>query len=404
MAMVTDELLAYPFATEVGLDVDPGYRALQQRGPVRVQLAHGAPCWLATRYDDVRTVFVDRRFSREYGYGREDVPRMWSGPIMVDPSFPLGMDPPRHTRLRRLTSPAFSPQRVRNLQSWVQGIVDGLLDGMAAAGPPVDFVAAFTWDLPVTVLTGILGVPTEDMAPFREWVAISTDFKTPPEVRAATQEKSNAFIADLIADRRAHPADDLLSVLVQARDAEDRLDEAELLSLCNSLLAGGFKTTAMQLGMTLYALMTHREHWQELVEDPGLLPAAVEELWRWIPAFKYGTPFPRWALEDVELSEGAVVRAGEAVLAEHSVANRDESVFPDAWTLDFHRPNPRPHLALGFGEHFCMGAHLANIQVTTTLASLLERHPTLELAIPADDVEWPSPTFMRSVGALPLRW
>jgi cytochrome P450 len=130
----------------------------------------------------------------------------------------------------------------------------------------------------------------------------------------------------------------------------------------------------------------------------------LEELWRWIPSFKYGTNFVRWASTDIELSGGALVRAGEAVLPEHAVANRDDSVFPHGWELDFHRADPRPHLSLGFGAHFCMGANLANMQIALSVETLVRRYPNLRLAIPTEEVKWSESSFMRSVEVLPLAW
>jgi cytochrome P450 len=219
-----------------------------------------------------------------------------------------------------------------------------------------------------------------------------------------TSAKLNEYVAGLIADRRHRPKEDLLSDLVHARDSDDRLTEAELLGLVMSLMAGGFETTAWQLGTTVYTLMVHPGHWREIVADPGLLPAALEEIWRWVPSMKYGTNFVRWATAAVELSGGGVVSPGDAVLPEQAVANRDESVFPGGSELDFHRDNPRPHLSLGFGEHFCMGAHLAQAQIGLTVEKLASRLPGLELAVPVEAVRWSSGSFMRSVENLPLTW
>ena len=193
-------------------------------------------------------------------------------------------------------------------------------------------------------------------------------------------------------------------MLVSARDEGDRLSEAELVSTVLSLVVGGFETTASQLGSTVYTLMTHRDRWQELVDGRAAVDDALEELWRWIPGFRYGNMFVRWATEDIDLSDGVVIPAGEAVLPEQPVANRDEAAFPNGWELDFHRVDPRPHLALGFGEHLCMGIHLAKIQVQLTVESLVRRYPSLTLAIPADEVRWPAWTFMRNVETLPLTW
>jgi cytochrome P450 len=287
---------------------------------------------------------------------------------------------------------------------WVQGLVDELLDDMVANGQPADFVAIFSSNLPVRVLLRILGVPDAEASEFRNLVDMASRLDVDAETRAKLHQRTHEYMQRLIAERRAHPGDDLLSALIEARDQGDRLSEEELVSLCVTLWHGGFKTTLWQLGTTLYALLTQRRHWQELLDDRQLLPAALEELWRWIPGFKYGVPFVRWASEDVEMSDGTVVRAGEAVLPEFSVANRDESVFPHGWELDFHRVDPRPHLALAYGSHHCMGAHLAHLEIELTVETLLRRFPTLALAIPEDEVSWSSSTFMRSVEALPLTW
>jgi len=156
-------------------------------------------------------------------------------------------------------------------------------------------------------------------------------------------------------------------MLVEARDNEDRLSEDELVSLTMTLFLGGFETTAAQLGSTVWTLMAHRNLWQELLDDLEVMPAAIEELWRWIPSFRHGSPMIRWANEDVELSGGVIIPKGDPLLPEHQVANRDEAVFAHAWELDFHRVNPQTHLSLAWGSHRCMGAHLANLEVELTL-------------------------------------
>jgi cytochrome P450 len=400
----TSEVVKYPLSNDDALELNPAYKDLQKKGPIKVQLPYGEPCWLATRYDDARMVYGDRRFSRAIGL-THDWPAMHPGMDRAkDPTLLLNMDPPEHTRLRRLTSGAFSPQRVRALRDTVQELADGLLDNMADQGAPADFVSLYSSQLPPAVLMGILGVPRDDVKTFRNWVDTATAIDVDDNEREDSQRNVGIYIADLIADRRQRPTDDLLSALVEAKDKDDRLSELELISLCFALWFGGFETTVIQLGSTVYTLMTHRDHWQELLDDPALLPAALEELWRWIPSFKYGFPFVRWASEDLELSGGTLIRAGEPVLPEHAVANRDESVFANGWELDFHRDNPRPHLSLAFGAHHCMGAHLAHLQIEVSMQTLLRRLPKLELAVPAEDITWSPSTFMRSVESLPVAW
>jgi cytochrome P450 RapN len=290
------------------------------------------------------------------------------------------------------------------MASWVQGLVDTLLDEMSVDGRSADFVPAFSEQLPVKVLVGILGVAEGDAKQFKSWVTDMGDHDLEVADRTKARDELHGYIEDRIAERREHRSGDLLSALVEARDDEDRLTEEELFSLCIALWGGGFKTTLMQLGTTVYTLMTHRHLWQELLDDPELLPTGLEELWRWIPSFRYGSPFARWASQDVELSGGVVIRAGEPVLPEHAVANRDETVFPHGWELDFHRVDPRPHLSLAFGPHYCMGAHVALLQVRLTVETLLRRFPTLELAIPESEVPWSTKSLMRSVESLPLQW
>lgn len=224
------------------------------------------------------------------------------------------------------------------------------------------------------------------------------------EERGAAHHHLAEYVAGLVAERRETEMDDLLSVMVHARDDDDRLTEAELISLYMTLFLGGFETTAAQLTSTVWTLMSHRELWEELRATPELLPAALEELWRWIPSFRWGTTMIRWANEDVELSGGVVIPRGRAVVCEHNVANRDESVYPHGWELDFHRHDPQPHLSLAWGVHRCLGAHVAHLEVERMVERLLTRFPDLELTIPPEQVKWSPTSFLRSAAALPLTW
>jgi cytochrome P450 len=397
------DAIAYPFAPADALTIDPRYRELQQGGPVRVQLPFGEPAWLATRYDDVKVVYSDRRFGRVLGL-THDAPGMWPSDLVKDPSLLVNMDPPEHTRVRRLTSGAFSPARVQQLEDRIQGLVDHLCDDLAADGPRADFVAHFSSKLPLFVIAGILGVPEEETGQIVAWVDELIGVDLDPAARGAAHQHLREFVVGLIRARRERRTDDLLSVLVEARDEDDRLSEDELFGLTLALWLGGIDTTHNELGSMVFALLTHRDRWQQLVDDPELLPAALEELWRWIPSHKYGVLFPRWPVEDVELSGGVVARAGEPVIPEHTVANRDEAVYPHGWELDFHRDDPAPHFTFAFGAHHCMGASLARLEVRLAIGTLLRRFPSLDLAIPAGEITWSTTSMLRSVEALPLIW
>jgi cytochrome P450 RapN len=314
------------------------------------------------------------------------------------------MDPPEQTRIRRLASGAFSPARVAQLEARVQAHVSALWDDVADAGPGADFMALFAAKLPARTMAGILGVPPDDAEAFARLVDDLVGVHTSDEERSRVHARVHDVIVGLIAERRRRSTDDLLSVLVEARDEGDRLSEDELESLALALWLGGVDTTHNELGSMVFTIATHRDQWQEVVERVELLPAALEELWRWIPSHKYGVFFPRWASEDVELSHGTVVRAGEPVYPEHPVANRDESVFPGGWELDFHRVDPAPHLTFAFGPHHCMGSHLARLEARVTLATMNERFPGIDLAIPADEVDWATGSMLRSARTLPLTW
>ncbi len=399
----TSGVIEYPIVRRDDLVVDDFYRELQEQGPVRIQLPYGEPSWMATGYEDVRTIYGDRRFGRAPGLGR-DTPRLMEMKISDDPSIIANMDPPMHTRLRRLTLTAFSGKQILKLRGSIEAKADLLLDELVAKGPPADFVSLYTWDLPLSVITGILGVPSSDAPTFRGWVDSLMNILLPRAEKDAALGEMIGYISNLIAERRDVSTDDLLSVMVHARDDEDQLTEGELVSLSLALFLAGFETTAAQLGSTVYTLMTSRARWEELLADRRLLGAALEELWRWIPSFRFGMPHVSWAKEDVELSHGVVIAAGEAILPEHQVANRDESVFPHGSELDFHRDHPQPHLSLAHGAHRCLGAHLALLEIEITVGRLLDRFPSLELAVPKDEVRWSTSTFLRSPAEVPLVW
>jgi cytochrome P450 len=397
------EPLPYPLSRHDDLTVPDEYLDLQRQGPIRVQLPYGEPAWLLTRYEDVKTAYGDKRFNKAYGLGR-DTPRSWPMRIAEDPSVIANMDGAQHTRVRRLTLVAFSPAQVKTLRPWIEELADGFLDHMLATGRGADFETEFAWALPLRVITGILGVPVEEAPTFKGWADAMLGIDSTTEERNAAHEQLNEYVRMLIAERRERDTGDLLCLLVQARDDDDHLTEDELVRLAETFFMAGFETTAAQLGSTLFTLLSQRRYWDELLADRTLLPAALEELWRWIPSFRFGMPMVRWALDEVELSGGVVVRKGDVVVPEHELANRDESVFPKAAEIDFHRVEPQPHLALAWGAHRCLGAHLAHLEVEVMLEKLLDRLPTLDLAVAPDDVTWSTRTFLRTPAELPVTW
>lgn len=401
--MTGSDLPSYPIVVRDDLVIDPVYREVQQRPAFKAQPPFGEPIWIATRYEDVKTVYGDRRMGKAVGHGR-DTPRMSGNSHGHDTSRLDNMDPPDHTRVRKLASAAFSPQQIRSMSGWIEQMTSDLLDDVTAEGKGSDFMELFAWKLPLQVIAGILGAPFESIGTLKGWVDTLTSEHRPFEERYEAYMSIQGFVRELIAERRENERDDLLYLLVSARDDDDRLSEDELVSIATTLFLGGFETTAAQLGSTVWTLMSHRHLWQELLDDPDLVPNGLEELWRWIPSFRHGRTMIRWAAEDVELSGGVVIPAGDPVLPEHQIANRDETVFDNGWELDFHREDPAAHLSLSWGPHRCMGARLAHLEVESAVRALLARFPGLELLTAPEDVTWSRDTLLRSPELLPITW
>ncbi|MEU9619387.1 MULTISPECIES: cytochrome P450 [unclassified Streptomyces] len=398
MTATGEGVRAYPFGPVDRLNVDPRLAEICGEQPVlRVSLPYGGDAWLVTRHADVRTVLADPRFSRAAAVG-EDVPRTVA--VGLPSTSMLSMDPPEHSRLRRRVANSFTLRRVEALRPRVQQMVDGLLDTMIAAGPSADLTKALTWPLPITVICELLGVPVADRDRFNVWVD-GLLMLSDPDQAAQARGHLNDYLAGLVALRRTAPTDDLLGELVAVQDEEDRLGEEELVSLGVSLLSAGQEATANQLGNFVYTLLTNPDLWRELVADPGLVPDAVEELSRIIP-ISASAGFTRIATEDVELG-GQTVRAGDAVVAELGMANRDPEVFDHPEEIDFHR-GYIPHVTFGHGVHHCLGAQLARLELRIVLESLIRRLPGLRLAVPADQMSWRTDRLIRGVDALPVSW
>jgi cytochrome P450 len=389
----------YPFTAEK-LDLSPLYSALRGEQPLsRVQLPYGEPAWLATRYADARFVLGDPRFSRNESL-RHDEPRMRSFP--TPPDALMIMDPPEHSRLRRLAAKAFTVKRVEEWRPRIERIAAELANGMLAKGNTADLVTDFATPLPVSVISTLLGVPFEDRGDFHVWTEafISTTKYTPDEA-AKHRAALTGYMACLIAEHRETPRNDLIGDLVAARDEDDRLSEGELQTMLSGLLVGGFETTATQITNFLYVLLTHPEELAALRADLDLIPQAVEELLRFVP-MTVGTAFARYAMEDVEVG-GVTVRAGEPVVVALHSANRDESVFTCPHQLDLER-REAAHLGFGHGAHHCLGSPLARVELQVALRTLLTSFPNLRFQESEADVVWKSGVLTRGPERLPVTW
>ncbi|WP_097967955.1 cytochrome P450 [Streptomyces sp. or20] len=397
MTAAGHEIRDYPFGPVERLDLDPALFEVCGEHPVlRVRLPFGGDGWLVTRYADVRTVLSDPRFSRSAAAG-DHVPRTVA--VAPPPTSIMGMDPPDHTRLRRRVMRAFTVRSIDALRPRIAEIVNDLVDTMTEGDGPADLAAVLTWPLPITVICEMLGVPRADQDRFTEWVdglLILDD----PEQSAHARRQLGDYLAALIAQRRAEPTDDLLGELA-ADSGKDPLSEEELVGLGVSLLSAGQEATANQIGNFVYTLLTRPALWRQLVADPSIVPRAVEELSRFIP-ISATAGFTRVATEDLELG-GQLIRAGDAVVAELGMANRDSEVFDRPEEIDFHREQI-PHVTFGYGIHHCLGAQLARFELRVVLETLVTRLPGLRLAVPADQLAWRTERLIRGVAALPVRW
>ncbi|MEV5597974.1 cytochrome P450 [Streptomyces sp. NPDC052496] len=385
------------------LDFDPFLRAALQGEPViRVRLPHGAPgeCWLATGHDAVCFVTSDPRFSRDI-VGRP-LPSMNKYLVPLDRAVSF-VDPPGHTRVRSVVSSAFNRSGMAALRPHVQAVLDGHIDSMVAAGPPADLVEHVTSPFPLHVIGAVLGVPEVERPRLRSWAnAILTRAKDEAEVERARQakEEGRAFFRELGRARRLRPQDDLVSELAAAARS-GRIEEEEVLALAMLMGINGWHAVRNHTSNMVYLLLTDDSLRNRLRSDPRAVPAAVEELLRWIP-HKHGVGQARIATEDVEV-EGVLIRRGEAVYVSYVAANWDERCYTAPHRIDIDREGP-PHLAFGHGPHHCLAPLLARMEAELLLTTLITRLPGLRLAIDAAAVSWQKDVLIRGPVALPVTW
>jgi cytochrome P450 len=376
-------------------DIDdpfPLFAEVRERGAVHpVRLADGHDAWLVVRFDEAMSALNDPRLSKNMhaalASGSEVVAEGLPGPEFA--RHMLTVDPPDHTRLRRLVSAAFSPRRVEALRPRVQSITDDLLDTIAEAGPQnrVDLVSAFAFPLPFTVICELLGVPEgerEDLG--REFTKLLVPTATAAEYAEAKKASDNvvSMLKKLVAGKEAAPGDDLVSALIDARDGDERLDSQELLSTIFQLMVAGHDTTASLIGNSVVALLRNPTQLAKLRDDPTRIPAAIEEFLRFDAPVPHSTF--RFAVEPMTLSDSEIP-AGAQVIVCIAAANRDHERYSSPELLDVDREATR-HLAFGYGVHHCLGASLARMEGRIALTSLLGRFPDLSLAVPSENLHW----------------
>ncbi|MFE5592029.1 cytochrome P450 [Streptomyces sp. NPDC056549] len=399
------------FTWEFASDPYPAYAWLREHAPVhRTTLPSGVEAWLVTRYADARQALADQRLSKNpahhdespHAKGKTGIPGERKAELMTHL---LNIDPPDHTRLRRLVSKAFTPRRVAEFAPRVQELTDRLIDSFVERGS-ADLIHEFAFPLPIYAICDLLGVPPEDQDDFRDWAGMMIRHGGGPRGGVARSvKKMRGYLAELIHRKREEPGDDLISGLIKASDHGEHLTENEAAAMAFILLFAGFETTVNLVGNGLYALLRHPEQ-RALLQaslaagETGLLETGVEELLRFDGPVEMATW--RYATRALTIG-GQEIPAGDPVLVVLAAADRDPERFDGPDVLDLARRDNQ-HLGYGHGIHYCLGAPLARLEGQAALATLLTRLPDLRLAADPAELRWRGGLIMRGLRTLPVEF
>jgi len=388
-----------PFAATVNGLRQQIYAKLSAAGPVhQVVMPSGTPAWLVTGLSEVRAALADPRLVK----APPNVTRSTSGlPPGIDRAMNtdmLHLDPPDHSRLRKLVAAAFTRRRVEKLTPRMAEIADQLLDDVAGDVGSIDLIDRYAFPLPMTVICELVGVPMADAGVFRGWsTTIITGSLADPTEWVDAAAALVDYIRALVADKRVTPGDDLLSALIASRDGHDRLSEDELTSMVVLLLIAGHETTVNLIGNALNLLLQHPAQLANVLAAPGLIAAVVEEVLRFEGPVQVATP--RFAAEPVTIA-GTLIPTASMVFAAVLAAGRDAAIDRGD-QFDPHRQHQQ-HVSFGHGIHYCLGAQLARTEATIALERLLARFPDIRLAIPVDQLTWRPSVLMHGLNQLPV--
>ncbi|MGW0591053.1 cytochrome P450 [Streptosporangium sp. NPDC002607] len=397
--------LSYPIPGEAALEPPAEWARLRQGCPVaRVTLPSGDEASLVTRYEDVRRVLSDPRFTRPTR--ADDAARISAnesgGLFNNEMSMSIPQAGEGHKRWRRMIGKWFTVKRMAALRPGMEAMAERLVDDMLERGRPADLKASLGFPLPVWVICDLLGVPDSDRDRFAYWsdTLLNLTRYTQAEIDAA-QAEFVTYMAAHIAAKRAEPGEDLLSELITGADADgERLSDATLVATGQGLLVAGHETTANMIGKMVAMLLADRRRWERLLADRSLVRSAVEEALRFDANPGFG--MPRYLGEEIEVA-GTLLPPGTTVVCSMAAANRDESAFEGADEMNLSR-SPNPHLAFGVGAHSCLGQALARTELQVVLEVLLRRLPSLELAVPVEELHKVEGLVVGGLREVPVRW
>ncbi|WP_053852042.1 cytochrome P450 [Streptomyces sp. NRRL B-24085] len=399
--MTETEPVAFPQDRTCPYHPPAAYDSLRADRPLsRITLFDGRPAWLVTGHGTARALLADPRLSTDRTRDGFPAPTARFAAVRNRRTALLGVDDPEHRVQRRMMVPSFTLRRATELRPRIQEIVDERIDAMIAQGPPAELVTAFALPVPSTVICALLGVPYTDHDFFEGQSRRLLRGPTADDVMDA-RDQLEAYFDELIdrKQKQPEPGDGVLDELVHRELRNGELNREGLIALAIILLVAGHETTANMISLGTFTLLRHPDRLAELRTDPALIPNAVEELMRML---SIADGLLRMALEDIEVA-GTTIRAGEGVVFATSVVNRDEDVYPDPDTLDWHR-SARHHIAFGFGIHQCLGQNLARAELEIALGTLFDRLPTLRLAAPAEEIPFKPGDTIQGMLELPVTW
>jgi len=387
----------------VAFDPTPALREIRKTDGVRTMVnSFGMTVYLVTRHEDIKAVLSDHeRFSngRPPGFVLPGAPEIPEEEVTsARAGNLLSLDPPEHQRLRRMLTAEFTIRRMRLLEPRIAEIVDGQLDLMEKARPPVDLVETFALPIPSLVICELIGVPYDDRDDFQQRSARQLDLSIPIPERLELQRQSRAYMGSLVERSRKQPGEDILGMLV--REHGEELTDDELVGIASLLLLAGHETTSNMLGLGTLALLRHPDQLAAVRDDPDAVGLAVEELLRWLSIVH--TAIPRITTTDVDIA-GVRIPAGELVFVSLPSGNRDPDFIGSPEVLDIRRGAPG-HLAFGHGVHHCLGAPLARMEMRIAFPKLLQRFPSLALAQDFADVPFRSFHFIYGLKSLEVTW
>lgn len=376
----------------------------KQPGLGKIRMPDGSWAWIVTRHAEVKQVLGDNRFTT--------IPATPNYPMVAParaallrnehPATLIRMDPPEHTKHRRMLSKEFMVKVIEGMKPYLEETIDRLLDEMEAKGGACEFVETFALALPTTVISHILGVPYEDQEFFHERALQKLDLKADPEVPLRAGREMREYLDRLITRKleAAEPEDDLTTRLLRNHMLTGDITREEALATIELLLMGGHETTANMIALGCLSLLENPEQRAQLVADPSLVVNAVEEMLRFHTPVHYNGP--RVALEDVEIGD-TLIRKGDGVMALISAANRDPEAFEEPDSFNIHRKAIH-HLAFSYGVHQCVGQPLARAELQIVFSKLFQRFPTLKLAVPFDTLDFRYDAFVYGIDKLPVSW